>query len=396
MTALAMKTHTLDIPAQDRAALARMHAVDPVWRGMALARDVIAFDDARTILHAGPPVQSGNIAEPLLNSMVAAALFEGWTGGVASAREMIANGDIRLVPAQDRSAMVPLAAVLSPNMMVNVVCDANDPDNRVFSPINGGSAYEARFGLGGEKPLAYLRWVNGNLGATLAIIADRDIRLLPIVDAALARGDDGHGRTAKASEGIVAALAPRLGVDTLERRFLDVAPGFFLTLWMAACKCIARAGEGEGSSIITALGGNGIDVGVQVGAMPGRWWVRPAAPPDGALEAGFAPDDRLGAIGDSALVDALGFGAMLPSVNPEGNRLLPLLHPAFQAFPLAVGSTVRAIRSEGPSLTIALGILDRSGRKGRIGGGLYRAPHQLFNDAASHISATHSNEGVGS
>jgi hypothetical protein len=394
MTIALARSREVSLTDADRSALKRMHAVEPVWRGMALARDVIAFD-GRMILHAGPPVESGRVSAPLHNSAVATVLFEGWASDENAAQDMIREGAIKLVPAQDHSAMVPLAAVLSPNMAVQVVCDRNDPANAAYSPINGGSPFAARFGLAGEKALSHLRWINGNLAATLAIITDHDIPLLPIADAAIADGDDCHGRTPKASARVVETLAPRLGFDTLERRFLDVAPGFFLTLWMAAAKCFAHAAEGAGSSIVTALGGNGSDAGLQVGGQPGRWFAAAAAPPLGLLDADFTENDRLGAIGDSALVDALGFGAMLFCPEAESKELLPLPHPALQMHPTRIGMPARRVADTGIAPRIALGILDRTGRHGRIGGGIYRPPVERFTNAVSQLPPRDINEGKG-
>jgi hypothetical protein len=393
MTMVLAGSRAIALADTDRSALKLMHAVDPVWRGIALARDVISFGE-RTILHAGPPVELGRLSRPLRNSSVAAALFEGWADNEALAERMIRDGEIGFVPAQDRSAMLPLAAVLSPNMAVQVVCDLNDPNNAAYSPINGGGPFSARFGLVGAKVLSHLRWINGNLAATLAIIADRDVPLLAISDAALAGGDDCHGNTAKASALILEALGTRLGIDTPERRFLDAAPGFFLTLWMAAAKCIARAGERDGSSIVTSSGGNGSDFGLQIGRQPGRWFKVAAAPPDGTLDEGFTADNRLGAIGDSALIDALGFGAMLSRPEDESEALLPSAHPAFRTRPISVGLPARRIVETGITPSIALGILDRTGRRGRIGGGVYRPPVELFVNAVSALPQPTFNQGT--
>jgi hypothetical protein len=382
MTLALTGSRTIALVDADRSALQLMHGVDPVWRGIALARDVISFR-GRTILHAGPPIGRGRLSRPLLNSAIVAALFEGWANDEAEAKRMIDDGEIGFVSAQDRSAMVPLAAVLSPNMAVQVVCDRNDPDNAAYSPINGGGPFSARFGLAGDKVLSHLRWINGNLAATLAIIADRDVPLLAISDAAIAGGDDCHAKTTKASAFMVEALGARLGFDTPERRFLDAAPGFFLGLWMAAAKCIARAGEGDGSSIVTALGGNGSDFGLQIGGQPGRWFTVAATPPEGTLDEGFSANDRLGAIGDSALVDALGFGAMLSCPETESEALLPRAHPAFRSRPISIGLPARRIVESGITPRIALGILDCTGRRGRIGGGVYRPPVEPFANAVA-------------
>ncbi|MFH1345535.1 MAG: DUF1116 domain-containing protein [Pseudomonadota bacterium] len=385
----------------DKAALERMHAVEPIWRGVALARDVIAFP-GRSILHAGPPIRPGRIAQPLANSAIMAILYEGWARDVAAAAAMLDRGEVRLFPAQDHRAMVPLAAVLSPNMAVQIVADARNEDRAAYSPLNGGMALAQRLGLCSRAVLAHLRWVNGNLAATLEIIVDRDIPLIEIADAALASGDDCHSRTAAATTRLVQVLSPRLGGETPERRFLDGASGFFLNLWMAAVKCIALAGEGEGSSLVTGFGGNGMEVGLKLGGAPDRWVVADAVPPAGSLLSGYRDSDRLGAIGDSALVDALGFGAMtsasLPAaaaksedVKPLGlGNLLPLRHRSFSRAGIHVGMPARRIVEGGPMPEVVLGILDRSGKGGRIGGGIYRPPAELFVTASSALNRTQS------
>ncbi|TQF27568.1 hypothetical protein UNPF46_30005 [Bradyrhizobium sp. UNPF46] len=385
-----------ELHAADKAALERMHAVEPIWRGVALARDVIDFPE-RSILHAGPPVRRGQIAQPLVNSAIMAILYEGWARDIAAAAAMLARGEVRLLPAQDYRTMVPLAAVLSPNMAVQIVADARNKDNAAFSPLNGGMALAQRLGLCSRNVLSHLRWINGNLAATLEIIVDRDIRLIEIADAALANGDDCHSRTAAATTRLVQVLSPRLGGETPERRFLDRASGFFLNLWMAAVKCIALAGEGEGSSMVTGFGGNGIEVGLKLGGASDHWVVADATPPTGSLLSGYKEGDRLGAIGDSALVDALGFGAMtsaslLATATPEDPesvgrmRLLPQRHRSFSRTGIHVGMPARRVVESSSMPEIVLGILDRGGNGGRIGGGIYHPPRELFVDASSALN----------
>lgn len=383
-----------DLHPADCAALRRMHAVRPVWRGVSLAQDVIAFP-GRSILHAGPPVGPAQVVEPIVNSAAMAILFEGWAKDVAAARDMLAYGEVKLLPAQDFRAMVPLAAVLSPNMAVQIVADATDPTNAAFSPLNGGMARAQRLGLSNPQVLTHLRWINGNLAAMLDIIADRDIPLIDIADAALADGDDCHSRTVAATRRLVHVIAPRLGGNTPERRFLDKASGFFLNLWMAAVKCIAAAGVDESSSVITALGGNGMECGVKLGGSGDRWHVAVAEPPVGNVLPSFTDADRLGAIGDSALVDAMGFGAMTPVSLSDPTRspsplaaLLPVEHPAFFRSQINFGIPARAIVANATAPDIVLGILDRAGKGGRIGGGVYRPPLDLFAAAIATLSPT--------
>lgn len=371
-----------------------MHAVVPVFRGLALAGDVLRLP-RHTILHAGPPVSLPHVARPLLNSAIMAAVYEGWAREPVEAESKLLSGEIALAPAQNHHAMVPLAAVLSPSMTVQIVVDANDERNMSVAPLNGGMVRAQRLGLRGPAVLAHLRWINGNLGATLSIISDIDIPLINIAHAALLEGDDCHGRTVAASRQLVSMLGPRLGTDTPERWFLDRCPGFFLNIWMAAMQCVANAGRGPGSSIVTAMGANGIDAGIQVGGASGRWLSAPATPPEGPVEPGFTAEDKLPAIGDSALVDAMGFGAMAAQRQTTGGTdgdsraralsLLPVLHPCFKRSPMRVGMPARLVAAGAQPPVIALGVLDKKGQSGRIGGGLYTPPANLFAEACATL-----------
>ena len=93
------------------------------------------------------------------------------------------------------------------------------------------------------------------------------------------------------------------------------------------------------------------------------------------------------------MVDALGFGAMtsvsmVENVNhpdrPDG--LLPLRHPLFKRTGIHVGMPARKIVKRASPPGIALGILDRSGKRGRIGGGVYRPPLSLFAEATAALN----------
>ncbi len=145
-----------------------------------------------------------------------------------------------------------------------------------------------------------------------------------------------------------------------------------------------------------------MEVGLKLGDAPDRWVVADAAPPAGSLLPGYQESDRLGAIGDSALVDALGFGAMtsvsLPAAaaksedsRSEDSRskglgsLLPLRHRSFSRTGIHIGIPARKIEC-GSMPEIVLGILDRSGKGGRIGGGIYRPPPELFTAASAALN----------
>lgn len=383
-----------------RQALEAIEATRPVLTGIVPARDRIRFP-GKTILHAGPAFKHGAVSKPILNSAMVAAVFEGWAPDFPAANAMLAAGEIRLAPAQDFNAVTPLAAVISPSMWVQEVRNAGDETSAAaYSALNGGSGAAARLGQCSEQALNHLRWINVELAQALRDAIREPIELIPIARHALIQGDDCHGRTQAGSERlrqILVDMSPSLVRNSSVIEFLDASPSFFLNLWMAACKTMVQAAIFPGSDVVTTIGANGVEVGLQLGGMPGRWWTAPAAPPVGRLEAGFTASDSLPAIGDSALVDAFGFGCMamhyapkqmeaLSSFMPEesqkrGESILLGVHGGFGDLHLNVACSASRVVASNKTLPVALGILDVQGKGGRIGGGIALVPMVVLRDS---------------
>ncbi len=387
-----------DLSPADRKALDRSLAVRPLWRGERPACDAVALPPA-SLLHAGPPIPDpSRAARPLLNSACVAAVFEGLAPDLEAARKAIVAGEIALRPAQDFGVVTPLAAVVSASMLLHQVCDA-ESGTRAYAPINGGSGPAARLGLCEMAVVEHLRWLNGPFADWLAKARRDEIDLVSIADAALAAGDDCHGRTPAGTALLSSLLAG--GEDAAALDFLKRGPSFFLNLWMAACKCmLGGTAETPGSSLVVSAGGNGVETGIQVAGLPGRWFTAPAAAPRGDLGS-HPPERALGAIGDSALVDVAGFGAMGMThaplqqqalgrfLPPDGlerpARLFAARHKAFQRVVLHSGLTARRCLDQAKTPLISLGILDARGEAGRIAGGIFEMPLEPFREAVEAL-----------
>jgi hypothetical protein len=382
-------------------ALSLIGAVDPVFTGLALAREVIDLE-GRYLLHAGPPISAENLPIAVLNSAAVAALFEGWADTARDARDLVRGGDIKLVPAQDHAAVVPLASVLSPSMRVQCVSDRHNGDLCAYSPINGGGGPALRLGLCTDAVLAHLEWLNGDFADWFSsAVGTGGIPLIPLADHGLEQGDDCHGRTGAATARLTEILMREpagKSADDAIVSFLRDGPSFFLNLWMAATRCMLSAAIGvKESSVITAIGGNGIDFGLQIAARPGSWVTTPASVPDGVYDTGYSAADGIGAIGDSAVVDTFGLGAMAVAFSPaQASALDPVLPAGVQRLPAMLlgavhrgfvrvsplyGLAAQRVVDKNVSPVIALGIIDRTGVNGRVGGGIYRPPVSLFADA---------------
>src|SRR5699024_5755808 len=93
------------------------------------------------------------------------------------------------------------------------------------------------------------------------------IDLLPVINAALADGDDCHGRTIVSSALLHQHLADmrKEPIPTEINDFLQQSLAFALNVWMAACSLMMSAAEGvAGASLVTKAGGNGVEFGIQL------------------------------------------------------------------------------------------------------------------------------------
>jgi hypothetical protein len=109
----------------------------------------------------------------------------------------------------------------------------------------------------------------------------------------------------------------------------------------------------------------------------------------------------LPAIGDSAVVEGLGLGAMAIRLSPEqeknlgdflppdyrerASKLMCGTHPGFGELDCRLGLSARAAADHGQGPFIGLGILDVNGEKGRLGGGVYDMPATVFEAAVAAL-----------
>lgn len=386
----------------DRIALDAIATSRPTLHALVRARDAIQWPD-RTLLHAGPPLGDDTPPAPILHSAAHAAVFEGWMPTFDAAIDAIRAREILLAPAQEHDCVVPLAAVLSPGQYVQVVADAAGRGRTTHAALSGGSGLAIRLGMDDPRVVAHLHWINGPLADAIGEGLAAPIDLAGIADAALALGDDCHGRTIEGTRLIVERFAAHGAFDDdAVQRFLDTSPGFFLNTWMAASRCMLSAAEQvSGSAIVTSMGANGRRAGFRLAHAPERWFTIAATTPVGRFDAGLSAADGLPAIGDSAVVEALGLGAMCMHRSDAQQQnlgafmqaapallnevVLGVPHPAFTSATTRVGLNARSVVGSGLQPAVALGVLDSNGRLGRIGGGIWTAPQALFDEALTAL-----------
>jgi hypothetical protein len=371
MGSMARRVHKSDsMPTQ-----AEFLAARPAWSGTVKARSFGPRTE-KWVLHAGPPFEApGDIPAPVRNSLIAAIRFEAWACTDAEAWAEIERGRVALHPAQDFDIVTPLAFPVSPSMSLMRV-------GQGAAPFNEGSGAVLRLGSPEPEARERLDWIERVLAPAFAFLADEPVDLLARAKAALDAGDDLHASSAQASSALARDLAPRLAPAVTA--FLAQAPAFFLNLTMAmAREILAYAPAG----LVTAMGGNGHRFGFKR-AGEAAWTTTPATPPLGPVS---APGAVLPAIGDSAVVEAFGLGAMAagtcpapyrdhgPWLPPDSLRLreeiLATTHPVLG---LRVGLDTNRISQTKQSPVVSLAMLATDGSGRLLGRGIYRPDPLTF------------------
>jgi hypothetical protein len=378
------------------------------------ARDVVPGFDGRTILHCGPPIDWGDVCDPLRRSMRAAVVAEGWASDVTTADGLLASGDVALASANEHSAVVPMATALGPSMPVWVV-DNPLGDTRAYAPIGQGPGDVAWFGRESDAAIARLVFLRETAGPCLARIVDDlgPVDVFGLAAQGVQMGDDVHMRTQATTNLMIRSMLPGIASlgDVEFARYLAGNHLFFLTVAMAAAKSLTLwAEQVEGASIVTTMARNGTTYGVKLAGLD-RWFVTDSPPVGDALYySGYGPEVAAPDIGDSAVLELVGLGGPAAAGSPavaaflggtmadaaratremqqicaaESSRFkIPTMD--FRGTPLGVD--VRKVVETGLTPKVNTGILHASDGTGQIGAGVATAPLDGFREALGALHA---------
>ena len=345
--------------------------------------------------------------------MIGAALFEGLAHTPEEAVAKAESGKIRFDAAQNHDAMAGGVGSITASMPVMVVEDRSN-GNLATHFVMEGLGRTLVSGFYDEEVLVRLRWFRDDLAPMLdgAIKALGGIDAREIIAEALARGDELHNRNRAATSMLLNKLA--LGMLECEYpaakqiralRFIESNPQFFVGISLPAALLMLKAARAiPGCSLLTGIGANGKDCGVQVSGVGDRWFVNVADVPTGVLMPGFGIDDVAPACGDSLMVECAGLGA---SVLPAAPAFTPVIgatvedaakyarnaysiaigeHPHYRVPALGfrgipIGFDVREIVRTGvlPVIDIMMGHCQPG--VGMVGMGLVSPPMKCFEDA---------------
>ncbi len=398
------------------AAGARLVDVRPAGEALGLERG--------TFLHAGPPIDWERASGPLRGALQGAMVFEGLAATPEEAESALAAGEVRLEPCHHRSAVGPMAGVVSPSMWV---FELEDPvhGGRAWCSLNEGLGKVLRYGAYGPEVIERLHWMSNVLGPLLrhAVAATREsgggVDVKAIVAQMLQMGDEGHNRNRAGTLMLLRELLPAMvdaggrvsAADGAALTSADVARAvafvagndhFFLNLGMPACKLATDAARGvPGSTVVVAMARNGTDFGIQVSGTGDRWFTGPANTPEGLFLGDYGPDDANPDIGDSAITETAGIGGFAMAAAPAivrfvggdvpfalatTRRMYEITLGENPAFGIPVlefrgtptGIDVTAVVRTGILPQINTGMAGRVPGTGQVGAGLVTPPAQVF------------------
>lgn len=375
----------------------KINSVEPIWTGLCQVKSIYP-EHAYLLLHAGPPFRSfEEIPIPVKNSLILAALFEGWADSKAEALGFIQQDQVKLLPAQDFDIVVPLAGVVSPSMYLIQIENANHPKERTFAVLNEGMIWCTRLGVYDEAIITHLKWLHGDFAHWLAqLMKHQRIALAPILQQSLKEGDDGHGRTTAASQRIadlILDLSDHSNIPERAEKFLFESLAFALNYWMAAALLILKSGQGShDKALILRAGGNGIRFGYVLSTNSDQWIEIDAPEIKGHQNEALKDQIALGTLGDSAVVDLLGLGGqVLDLAEASAKNLIDFLPDDYQTrmhefslMPLDFLAQrpglldLDKVHTSNKAPLILLGMIDQSGQYGRIGGGVATLSREDF------------------
>ncbi|MFM9885539.1 MAG: DUF1116 domain-containing protein [Burkholderiales bacterium] len=394
-------------------AFERIVASHPWLVGVKRAADVLPSLKPNMILHAAPPTTWAGMSESMRGGMIGAALFEGLATTPDEVADRAQSGAIQFAAAQDHEALTGGVGSITANTPVMIVEDRSN-GNRAVHFLMEGLGKTLVSGAYGEEVFERLRWFKDSFGPLLdrAIASLGGIDVRAIIAEALKRGDELHNRNVAATSLLIHQLTLGMlecSASAAEQRraigFLLGNPQFFVGAVLPASLLMLRAARGiPGCSIVTRIGANGKECGLQLSGLDGRWFVASGNVPKGVVQPPYGEDDVGPGCGDSLLVELAGLGA---SVLPAAPAFAPAIgatledglryaknayaltvgeHPYYKVPALGfrgipVGFDARKVVRSGilPVIDIMMG--HRKAGVGMVGMGLVSPPMQCFVEA---------------
>ncbi|MGH1757584.1 acyl-CoA synthetase FdrA [Enterococcus gallinarum] len=381
------------------------------------AKTVIAElnEQQKTLLHAGPPIEWSEMTGPMQGSCIGAALFERWATNEEEARRLLESGEVRFMPCHHVQAVGPMGGITSANMPVFVV-ENRLTGNRAYCILNEGIGKVLRFGAYSQEVIDRLDWIKDVLGPTIAKalqLTEEGINLNVLIARSITMGDEFHQRNIAASLNFLKEISPLIIQTDIPEdqkyeviKFLADTDQFFLNIMMATGKAIVDGARSETKgTVVTTMTRNGVNFGIRIAETEDEWHIAPVNTPKGLYFTGFTEADGNPDIGDSAITETVGVGAMAMVGAPGVTRFVGaggfedaletsnemakicLGHNSTFSIPTwdfqgtCLGIDIRKVVETGITPVINTGIAHKEAGVGQVGAGTVRAPLGCFENA---------------
>ncbi len=381
------------------------------WVDIKKAIDTCPGMKSNMIMHAGAPISWDRMGDAQKNAVKGAILYEGWAKTVEEADNLVAAGQVELSPCHFHGTVGSMTGVTSPSMPVFVV------KNETFGNYGHCLFYESpepkklSFGYVGPESMANLKFIDEVCFPVLKalVAATGPFNVKKIISRALFMGDEMHSRSFASTALFNLEITPYLFDLSFDKKtlrevsdFIRRSEQFFLHIVMAACKALADGANGvEYSTVVTGIARNGVEVGIRVSGLGDQWFTGPSGPIEGLYFGNYTVADAQPDMGDSAITETTGLGAMAHAASPalgltkgsvemaykytnEMQQICIANNPHY-AIPYLggkgspVGIDIRKVIETGITPVINTGIASKRG--GQIGVGNARAPKEAFKKA---------------
>jgi len=397
----------------NREAINRLLEAQPVILGVGTAGADIPGMTKKTILHAGPPITWDRMSEPLRGAIIGGLIYEGLASNEEEARALAASGEIIFDACHHRSAVGPMAGVVTYSMPVWKLQNKAF-GNYAYCTFNEGLGKVLRFGAFSSEVINRLNWMEKTLAPVLkeAMELKGEIDLKSIIAQILQMGDEGHNRNKAGTSLVFREIAPYIvktnfsdEVKAEVLTFIDKNDHFFLNISMPACKCsLDPLMDIKYSTIVYTMSRNGTDFGIRVSGTGNEWFTAPCEIVQGLYFPGYDEKDANPDIGDSCITETAGIGGFAMATAPaivqfvggtpkdainytnsmyeitcaENNSYkLPNLN--FKGTP--TGIDVRKVIETSILPVINTGIACNRAGVGQVGAGIVHPPMKCFEDA---------------
>ncbi|MGI6755693.1 MAG: acyl-CoA synthetase FdrA [Atopobiaceae bacterium] len=407
--------HEDEIDEANEVVIARLRDSQPFLVDVVRADTEIPELNGKVILHAGPPIEYSHMSDPMQGSCVGAALFEGWAQDEAEARALLESGEVKFMPCHSVHAVGPMGGITSGSMAVLKAVNRVD-DTVAYCTMNEGIGKVLRFGAYDQEVVDRLHWMADVLGPVLSAAirsVEGGININPMIAKAITMGDEFHQRNIAASLVFLKTVAPLIcALDWNETekqqviQFLADTDQFFLNIMMATGKAMVDyARKYEHGCVVTTMCRNGENFGIRIAGMGDEWFEAPVNTPQGLYFTGYTADDANPDIGDSAITETVGVGAMAMIAAPgvtrfvgaggfkdairysEEGEKISISHnpnwtiPTWDFKGTNLGIDIRKVVATGITPTINTGIANKKAGLGQIGAGTVQAPLGCFTKA---------------